>query len=305
MQLPCPTDSIKNVQQKLAGHQNSYVLLRAQLVGEQKAIVIRPWSCQKSKEKPLRIKCQMTIFDKGLQTISGGRCCAAVDLGIGILLLPSALLHWQIHDWAINRLRQKEWNWQMLLANVDFNSISVARQSVLIRSLDRLRLSPNGTSDPPQKTRSTQLDALLLSTRLFLSHWPRLKTKVVPRKVKEKTANFSNLWWTKVLWSWTSAILPLILNGMASARLISPSLPFALFGRYMKHQNQLSLRAYAAKSMQTHATPIQPCATCMCLPGGKAKHVHCPKNLARAFDDYFAKECYLEDVVFQQTVRNY
>ena len=40
--LPRSTDSVKNAQQKLARRQNSSLVLRVQLVGEQIPVVVRP-----------------------------------------------------------------------------------------------------------------------------------------------------------------------------------------------------------------------------------------------------------------------
>ena len=60
--------------------------------------------------------------------------------------------------------------------------------------------------------------------------------------------------------------------------------------------------------METHAssTPVQLCATCLCLPKSKAKeHGHCQKKNAKAFDNYLAKEGCLEDPFSKQTLRNY
>ena len=61
-----------------------------------------------------------------------------------------------------------------------------------------------------------------------------------------------------------------------------------------------------AKSHQ-NSTPVQEYATCMCLPKNKGKkHGHCQKkNLAKALDDYLAKEGCLEDPFSKQILRNY
>ena len=61
--------------------------------------------------------------------------------------------------------------------------------------------------------------------------------------------------------------------------------------------------------METHAnsTPVQLCATCLCLPKSKAKeNGHCQKkNIAKAFEDYLAKEGCLEHPFSKQILRNY
>ena len=50
-----------------------------------------------------------------------------------------------------------------------------------------------------------------------------------------------------------------------------------------------------AKSHQ-NSTLVQLCGTCLRLPKNKVKeNGHCPKKLAKAFDDYLAKEGCLED----------
>ena len=61
-----------------------------------------------------------------------------------------------------------------------------------------------------------------------------------------------------------------------------------------------------AKSHQ-NSTPVQLCATCLCLPKSKAKeNGHCQKkNLAKALDDYLAKEGCLEHPFSKQILRNY
>ena len=102
---------------QLARHQQS-LLLRVRLVGEQKAIAIRPWSHtsvltvnRKAIDLELNVKWQNMTKDY-IISISSGHRCAAVDLGISILLLPPAVLHNQADKftWAINSLRRKEWN---------------------------------------------------------------------------------------------------------------------------------------------------------------------------------------------------
>ena len=55
----------------------------------------------------------------------------------------------------------------------------------------------------------------------------------------------------------------------------------------------------APSCVNSHAnsTPVQLCATSMCLPKSKAKeHVHCQNKIAKAFDNYLAQEDYLEDL---------
>ena len=69
--------------------------------------------------------------------------------------------------------------------------------------------------------------------------------------------------------------------------------------------NSKPLAPSCAKSHQ-NSTPVQLCATCLCLPKNKAKkHGHCQKNLAKAFEDYLAKEGCLEDPFSKQILRNY
>ena len=80
-----------------------------------------------------------------------------------------------------------------------------------------------------KQKQAQQLDALLLSTGLLWDHRPRLKTKVVPSKVKGKNCKLLQYFHGQKLRSRTSATLSLILNGAVSASLISPSY-FGLFG---------------------------------------------------------------------------
>ena len=185
---------------KLARHQQLLVL-RARLVGEQKAIAIRPWSHtsvptvnRKAIYLESNVKWQNMTKDYIISMSSGHRC-AAVDLGISILLLPPAVLHNQADKftWAINSLRRKEWNWQWqrLLQTAHFNFISVALHSIWFLSLDclsdgRLSQTISKPHERPLQTRGQQLHALLLSTALPWGRQPRLKTKVVSSKVKGK-----------------------------------------------------------------------------------------------------------------------
>ena len=90
---------------KLARHQQS-LLLRARLVGEQKAIAIRPWSHtsvptvnRKGIYLESNVKWQNMTKDY-IISISSGHRCAAVDLGISILLLPPAVLHNQANKFT-------------------------------------------------------------------------------------------------------------------------------------------------------------------------------------------------------------
>ena len=64
----------------------------------------------------------------------------------------------------------------------------------------------------------------------------------------------------------------------------------------IKHQLTLET-SYLVMETHANSTPIQPGATCMCLPKDKAKkHGHCQKKLAKALDDYLAKGDCLEDI---------
>ena len=90
---------------KLARHQQS-LLLRVRLVGEQKAIAIRPWSHtsvptvnRKAIYLESNVKWQNMTKDY-IISISSGHRCAAVDLSISILLLPPAVLHNQANKFT-------------------------------------------------------------------------------------------------------------------------------------------------------------------------------------------------------------
>ena len=65
-------------------------------------------------------------------------------------------------------------------------------------------------------------------------------------------------------------------------------------------------RLRPASMSHQNSTPVQLCATCLCLPKSKAKeNGHCQKNLAKALDDYLAKEGCLEHPFSKQILRNY
>ena len=68
----------------------------------------------------------------------------------------------------------------------------------------------------------------------------------------------------------------------------------------------LSNAALSCANSHQNSTPVEMCATCMCLPKNKAKeHGHCQKKNAKAFDNYLANEGCLEDPVSKQIRRNY
>ena len=138
---------------KLARHQQS-LLLRVRLVGEQKAIAIRPWSHtsvltvnRKAIDLELNVKWQNMTKDY-IISISSGHRCAAVDLGISILLLPPAVLHNQADKftWAINSLWRKEWNcgaFKLRTSSLDAAVDSSSSFLIAWVMADYLRLSRN------------------------------------------------------------------------------------------------------------------------------------------------------------------
>ena len=90
-----------------------------------------------------------------------------------------------------------------------------------------------------------------------------------------------------------------------SASLISPS-SFGLFGMQVQHQTS----THAGNILSSYGNPckldpVQVYATCMCLPKRKGKWALPKKNLAKALDDYLAKEGCLEDPFSKQILRNY
>ena len=75
--------------------------------------------------------------------------------------------------------------------------------------------------------------------------------------------------------------------------------------RNIKHQLMMETSHLV---METHAnsTPVQVYATCYVLTKEQGKGtLALPKNLAKAFEDYLAKEGCLEDPFSKQTLRNY
>ena len=90
-----------------------------------------------------------------------------------------------------------------------------------------------------------------------------------------------------------------------SASLISPS-SFGLFGMQVQHQTS----THAGNILSRYGNPckldpVQVYATCMCLPKRKGKWALPKKNLAKALDDYLAKEGCLEHPFSKQILRNY
>ena len=109
------------------------------------------------------------------------------------------------------------------------------------------------------------------------------------QKLSSRTFNKSDLTW----------------NGSVSASLISPS-SFGLFGMQVQHQTS----THAGNILSSYGNPckldpVQVYATCMCLPKRKGKWALPNKNLAKALDDYLAKEGCLEDPFSKQIRRNY
>ena len=196
---------------KLARHQQS-LLLRVRLVGEQKAIAIRPWSHtsaptvnRKAIYLESNVKWQNMTKDY-IISISARHQCAALDLGISILLLPPAVLH--------NRplTNSRLGNQQPAKERVKLQTAAPSNCGLRFhqRRTSLCLVSPfwlpewwHTISKPckcTEQKQAQQLDALLLSPGLSWDHRPRLKTKVVSVKKqwKEKTANFFNtLPWTK------------------------------------------------------------------------------------------------------------
>ena len=224
---------------KLARHQQS-LLLRVQLVREQKAIAIRPWSHtsvrtvnRKAIYLESNVKWQNMTKDY-IISISSGHWCAAVDLGISILLLPPAVLHNQADKltWAINSLRRKEWSSQRLLQPADFK---------LGRSNWQLLLLFDGLSDAmadyfqtwqvhPTKTSST-------TWRTSSEPWAFLRSSTsfenqsrAKQRERKKLQTSSIFFHGQKPSSRTFNKSPLTWNASVSVTWISPSLSFGLFG---------------------------------------------------------------------------
>ena len=131
---------------KLARHQQS-LLLRVRLVGEQKAIAIRPRSHtsvlrvnRKAIYLESNVKWQNMTKDYIISIVSSGRRCAAVDLSISILLLPPAVLHNKADNWPLGNQQSgpKKWNCQRLLETADRDLECVAGYCTWALSLDCL-----------------------------------------------------------------------------------------------------------------------------------------------------------------------
>ena len=80
---------------------------------------LKSYICANSQQKShlSRIKCQMTKYDKGLYNLYNiNKCAASMRRAWSRHQHPPfptcrpAQPSWQIHDWAINSLRRKEWN---------------------------------------------------------------------------------------------------------------------------------------------------------------------------------------------------
>ena len=161
-------------------------------------------------------------------------------------------------------------NWQLLLL---FDCLSDGRLSQTI-------LKPR--SFPPQKP-AQPFDALLLSPGLSWDHPPRMKTKVVWSKGKGK--DWKLLQYSSMDKSWARGhSTSQTWLEMDRCRLPwSRRLPSRfLEGRCnIKHQLMLET-SYLV--METHAssTPVQLCATCLCLPKSKGKKQrHCKKKYCK------------------------
>ena len=218
---------------------------------------------------------------------------------------------WQIH--LGNQQLAKERVKLRRLQTADFNFISVALHSVWFLLSDCLsdgRLSrtiSKPRSFPPQKP-AQQFDALLLSPGLSWDHPPRMKTKVVRSKGKGK--DWKLLQYSSMDKSWGQGHLPHCpWSWMERCRLpwSCHPLPSGCSECRCNIKHQLMMET-SYLVMETHAssTPVQLCATCLCLPKSKAKeHGHCQKKNAKAFDNYLAKDGCLEDPFSKQTLRNY
>ena len=66
-----------------------------------------------------------------------------------------------------------------------------------------------------------------------------------------------------------------------------------------------NLSALSCVNSHANSTPVQLCATCMCLPNNKAKENGHYQKTAKAFDNYLVKEGCLEDPFSKQILRNY
>ena len=73
----------------------------------------------------------------------------------------------------------------------------------------------------------------------------------------------------------------------------------------MHSQQSWNHQLRPASMSHQNSTPVQLYATCMCLPKRKGKWALPNKNLAKALDDYLAKEGCLEDPFSKQIRRNY
>ena len=223
---------------KLARHQQS-LLLRVQLVGEQKAIAIRPWSHTSAPTVhriaiylESNVKWQNTTKDYIISIISSGHRCAAVDLGISILFLPPAILHNKADNSPLGNQQSgpKEWNCQRFLETVDFNHERRDGQlCLLLDGLSDAMAISKPRKCPPAKTSwttwrtSSEYCASLRSSTSF-------ENQSRPKQSERKRLETSSiLFYGQKLRSRTSATLSLMLNGAVSASLISPW-SFGLFG---------------------------------------------------------------------------
>ena len=92
-----------------------------------------------------------------------------------------------------------------------------------------------------------------------------------------------------------------------SASLISPS-SFEVFGRQVQHQTSThdgNILSSYGKPCKLNPCPIVCYVLVLTKEQGKGKWALPKKNLAKALDDYLAKEGCLEDPFSKQILRNY